>query len=52
MGESFVDRLKDFIIGYSRTVATTGQLAFIPPTIISRSPFLGATIEKLEVSEE
>ncbi|XP_067946623.1 protein downstream neighbor of Son-like [Watersipora subatra] len=48
-GQMFVDRLVDFTRNYNKTIASTGELASIPPTILSRSPFLGATIQKLEL---
>lgn len=44
-----MSRLTKFLIEYDKTKATTGQLANIPPTIISLSPFLHANIEKLQV---
>ena len=43
-------RLTKFLIEYDKTKATTGQLANVPPTILSRSPFLHANIEKLQVN--
>ena len=48
-GEEMMSRLTKFLIEYDKTKATTGQLANIPPTIISLSPFLHANIEKLQV---
>ena len=49
-GEGMLTRLTKFLIEYDKTKATTGQLVNVPPTILSRSPFLHANIEKLQVN--
>lgn len=43
------NKLFDFLTTYTKCASTTGQLANIPPTLISRSPFLHGSINKLKV---
>lgn len=48
-GAALVNKFKVFLTDYNKTVAATGQLAQIPPTLVSRSPFRCATLNRLEV---